>query len=417
MRRLPSHSIPFIYAAVAFCVGIVLPRIERHFLAQDVIAISLASAIAIDSSVTSGMIALTGIVFSLAFVVVQFSALAYSPRLVLWIARDRWLYHAIGVFTATFLYALAALAWIDRNASGKVPLISSFMVIGLVVASVVMLIGLIERLNLLQVNRMLTFTGNCGRESIEKTYPGPESQSTTAAQELPDPSQTIAYEGAPGVVQAVRIPVLLRMACASNAIIELVPAIGDPVLSGTSLVRIYGGIGPVNEQRLRRAIAIGAERTFEQDPKYAIRLLVDIAIRALSPAINDPTTAVQSLDQIADLLQRLGTRALEFGGVYDERGALRVRLPTPAWEDFLVLAFDEIRQYGSTSVQVMRRMRALLHVLVDTLPQGRRPALLKHMERLDEAVARNFNEADRPDAEVEDVQGLGGPRRYRHGTS
>ena len=95
---------------------------------------------------------------------------------------------------------------------------------------------------------------------------------------------------------------------------------------------------------------MGEERTFEQDPKYAIRLLVDIAIKALSPAINDPTTAVQALDQIEDLLLRLGRRRLEIGEFRDRDGQLRLVVPSPTWEDFLRLAFDEIRYCGARSV-------------------------------------------------------------------
>ena len=84
-------------------------------------------------------------------------------------------------------------------------------------------------------------------------------------------------------------------------------------------------------------------------PKYAIQLVVDIAIKALSPAVNDPTTAVQALDQIEALLLRLGRRRLDIGAFCDRGGNLRLFLPFPAWEDFLRLAFEEIRAYGANS--------------------------------------------------------------------
>src|SRR4029077_4464554 len=106
------------------------------------------------------------------------------------------------------------------------------------------------------------------------------------------------------------------------------------------------------QQALMRAVHLTTIRTFEQDPKYAIRLLVDIAIRALSPAINDPTTAVQALDQIEDLLRRLGRRQLDAGYARDATGSIRVIFPVPTWQDYLALSFDEIRQFGATSVQV-----------------------------------------------------------------
>ena len=121
------------------------------------------------------MIALTGIVFSLTFVMVQFSATAYSPRLVLWIARDPVMSHSIGVFTATFLYALAALAWVDRGGSARVPLSGSVFVIVLLIVSVIMFILLIQRVGMLQVNRMLIFTAAQGREIIENLYPSLET--------------------------------------------------------------------------------------------------------------------------------------------------------------------------------------------------------------------------------------------------
>ena len=140
-------------------------------------------------------------------------------------------------------------------------------------------------------------------------------------------------------------------------------------LTQEPILRVYGHSSQLPEETLRDAIQLGSERTFEQDPKYAIRLLVDIAIKALSPAINDPTTAVQALDEIEDLLIRLGRRRLEIGAFRDRQGELRVSASFPTWEDFLVLAFDEIRFYGSTSIQVMRRMRALLSELLLIMPE------------------------------------------------
>jgi uncharacterized membrane protein len=158
---------------------------------------------------------------------------------------------------------------------------------------------------------------------------------------------------------------------------------------------------------------VGSERTFEQDPKYAIRLLVDIAIKALSPAINDPTTAVQALDQIEDLLLRLGQRYLEIGRHWDDDGKLRLVVPFPTWDDILRLAFDEICFYGATSVQVMRRMNALVADLSRSVPKERRPALESLDVRLKAIIARSFLDSDeRLEASKQDRQGLGTPRQH-----
>jgi uncharacterized membrane protein len=139
---------------------------------------------------------------------------------------------------------------------------------------------------------------------------------------------------------------------------------------------------------------------------------VDIAIKALSPAINDPTTAVQALDEIEDLLIRLGRRRLEIGDFRDVLGKLRLSVIFPTWEDILALAFDEIRLYGATSVQVMRRMNALLSELISVLPEERRPALDYWRERLQLTIQSTFRDReDVLDASHEDRQGLGSSRR------
>jgi uncharacterized membrane protein len=201
---------------------------------------------------------------------------------------------------------------------------------------------------------------------------------------------------------------LVQLARDADAIIELVVAVGDTVVERTPLLRVHGARAPLDPVALREAIAVGDERTFEQDPKYAIRLIVDIAIRALSPAINDPTTAVQALDQIEDLLTRLGHSQLNVGTVLDAAGRPRLVMPSPVWADFLRLSFDEIATYGASSIQVMRRMRALMASLGRVVPADRLDALRRWERRLDDSIQASFTSAeDRREAAVVDRQGLG----------
>lgn len=408
---MTGWGIPLAYAFVTVIVGLTFPRLEHRFLPDLVTTMSAPAAMAICSSIASGMIALTGIVFSLAFIMVQFSATAYSPRLVLWVARDPVVSHALGVFIATFLHALMLLAWVDRSASGKVPLISGWMVFVLLLASMGMFIALIDRIGLLQVNRMLIFTGNQGRKAIHELYPSLESVTAAAGKAeyrgLPV-TQTLTHVGRPRAIQAIRVAELVNLARESGAVIEMAAAVGDTVLEMTPLLRVYAARHSLDEQVLKRAIDIGDERTFEQDPKYALRLVVDIAIKALSPAINDPTTAVQALDQIEDLLIRLGHRRLEIGTYRDDQAALRLVVPFPIWDDYLRLALDEIRYCGSSSVQVMRRMQALIKNLMVVLPVERQPALRYWEQRLQDSIARSFADTEeKRDASVADRQGLG----------
>jgi uncharacterized membrane protein len=359
---------------------------------------------------------MTGIVFALAFLMVQFSATAYSPRLVQWLARSPLLWHAVGIFSATFIYALAAIGWVERSVGGgSAPFLSSWMVIAMLLASVGMFIALIDQLSLLQLDRTLAFTADQGRRAIEQFYAVLEDGSTTESPRADALAglllaSTVRHWGRPSVVQTLDFDVLLALASEAGAVVEVACAVGDTLVEGTPMLRVYGS-APMDERALRRGFSLGHERTFEQDPKYAIRLLVDIAIRALSPAINDPTTAVQALDQIEDLLLRLGRHRLDVGAIRDRSGALRVIVPVPTWDDFIILAFDEIRFCGATSVQVMRRMRALAADLIQALPAERHPALAHYRERLDATIAQSFSDGeDKKDASVEDRQGLGTPR-------
>jgi uncharacterized membrane protein len=325
--------------------------------------------------------------------------------------------HSLGIFTATFLYALAAIAWVDRGGAGTVPLVTLLVATLLLLASVVFFVLLVDKLALLQISRVLAYVGDQGRAVIERDYApldAADAGEPHGRTELPAVSLLVAHRGGPAVVQAMDVKGLVGLASREQATIELVAAVGDTVIDGMPLLRVHGGRRSIAEPELRRRLKLGEERTFEQDPKYALRLLVDVAIRALSPAVNDPTTAVQALDQVEDLLLRLSRRRLAAGRVNDASGGLRLVFPQPSWEDLLRLAFDEIRFHGASSIQVMRRMRALLSDLMVQVPDERRGALVSYLERVDAGIRSSFPEGDdRRDAFDSDRQGLGLSRERR----
>src|SRR5215813_10394730 len=245
--NLRHWVVPMLYGVVAIAAGLTLPRIESRFFPHLAASASVDSAIAIYSSIASGMLALTGIVFSMTFVMVQFSASAYSPRLVLWIVRDPVLSHALGVFSATFLYAIAALAWVNRSGSTSVPFISAWVVVALLLASVGMFVGLIRRVGLLQVNRMLIFTGDQGRKAIKSLY-GPFNSASIMGARTEDlrslPAQTLHHHGQPRSLQAVNILKLVELATARDGFIEVADAIGDTLLDSMPLMHVFGGHEP-----------------------------------------------------------------------------------------------------------------------------------------------------------------------------
>ena len=188
--------------------------------------------------------------------------------------------------------------------------------------------------------------------------------------------------------------------------------VGSFVPAGATLIQTYGGAssGARAQGRLRDMIVLGPERTIEQDPAFAIRIIVDIADKALSPAINDPTTAVQALDHLSEVLRLIGTTDFSRSR-WHLGGAVRTGLVIPArrWEDYLTLGVTEIREYGSTSIQVMRRLRAMLEELRDEVRPEHRPAVEEELARLQKTVACTFADSvDLDRANTADPQGIGG---------
>jgi uncharacterized membrane protein len=422
VTAIPPWLIPVVYAVGSIGCSLVLPRIENAYLATAAFGLSVASAQAFLSAVASGMMALTGIVFAIAFVMVQFSAIAYSPRLALWFARDQALFHSLGVFVATFIYSLATLAWVDRRGSGAVPMFSVLLVGILLMLSMLRFSWLVQRLRDLQVVNVLHQIGDKGRfvirdmflrldERPEREWKGGSGALDEAG--LGPVTQTVKYSGEPRAIARFDIDALVRQAREAEAIIIMTCAVGDTLVDDTLMLRVHGAKTTLSEKKLMGAICVGRERTLEQDPKYPIRLLVDIAIKALSPAVNDPTTAVQAMDQIEDLLRRLGRRDLDAGYARDADGVLRLTFPMPTWEDYLALSFDEIRQFGATSVQVMRRLRSALAGLMESITVPARAEALRHyIKHLDLALDRSaFDAQDQTMARYEDRQGLGLSRK------
>jgi uncharacterized membrane protein len=165
---------------------------------------------------------------------------------------------------------------------------------------------------------------------------------------------------------------------------------GDFVPHGGTLFEVWGDATSLDVKGLLEALTIGPERTLQQDTAFGFRQRVDIAERALSPGINDPTTAVQAIDQLHDLLRRLARRRFPSPYRMDEDGALRLLCPRPDWNAHLRLALDEVRQYGEGSIQVTRRLRFLLEDLLRVAPAFRRGELERQLALLEASAERAF---------------------------
>ena len=358
-------------------------------------------------------------VFSILLVAVQIASANLSPRVIAGILAQRPVRVCLGLMVFTFVYGLATLGRIEAS----VPQLPVATVVGASLASIVAFLYLIDHSGRwLRPVSVVSQVGRDGARVIESIYP----RSLSGSREEPGrprpvegitPGQVVSSP-AGGVVLAFDVTGLVNMARAVDGVIELVPQVGDFVAKGDALFRVLGSRETLNEDLLHQRIALGAERTIEQDPAFPMRIIVDIASKALSPAINDPTTAVLALDQLHHLLRNLGTRQLDTGLVRDRDQHPRLVYRTPDWEDFVELAVTEIRQFGATSIQVARRLRAMLEDLIAVLPPERRPSLKAELLRLQRSSERAFADPeDRAQAEQGDSQGLGGAAARRVGPS
>jgi uncharacterized membrane protein len=366
---------------VALALGYVVPHISERWLPGLGTPLGRDQLIAFLSSVATGMMAFTGIVFSLLLVLPQFGTVAYTPRIVsLWI-EDRTIANAAGVFTGTFLYSLMALRAVGLFQGSKSCALTMYIAFAWLLASLWMLTRLLRVFTGLTHSSVLCMLGRQGVDAIDRTYPNPLSARGNGGARvtppvLPErPTQVVVHEGPPLYVVRIDVDRLVRIASRSLATIRLLFAPGDSVTAGATLALVYSAGDPVSVDQLLEAITLGPERILRDDPKYALRMLVDVAVRALSAAVNDPTTTVQALDQIEALLVKLGSVELDIGQARDSGLELRLVYDATTWEEYLELALVEIQYYGASSLQTERRLTALFAFLRDHIPPSRRAAV------------------------------------------
>ena len=412
--------VPLVLVALAVVAALALVALDDRTDITIGISFGEDAARAVLGAIAGGMITFTGFVFSILLLAVQFGSNQFSPRLLRRFLRDPTTKVALGVFMATFIYALAVLRVVGTGDNADfVPNNSVSVAIGLLLLSMLMFLRLLSRTTqALRVASVLSDLGRDARRVVDRAYPEPFGEIEQAPDAEASPSgtwRTVSYRGAPGVVQSVDVNGLIQHARQADAVIELEPRFGELVSEGDPLFTIYGEHGKIDDERLRGTVATGDERTMRQDAAFAFRLFADISARALSPGVNDPTTSTQALDQIELLLRKVGTRRLTPGTGRDQGGMVRFRYQAPSWEDFLSLAIDETRHYGEGSVQVMRRLRALLENVHAAVPESRQPAVEAELALLDAAARRAFGDSsDRLAAVTSDRQGLGATEVPRH---
>jgi uncharacterized membrane protein len=389
-------------------LALVVGKIDASVQLPEQLTYSASTASGLLTAIVSAMIAFTGFVVTISVLVIQMATGTLSPRYMRLWYRDRIQKAVLAMLVGTLAFSLVTLR---HSGTGVTPnlgvLISGIAVIASIVLFLLFLDRFVHRLRPVAVAHLVVRQGIQHFSSpMVSAAPGPDEGGPSGAEPV-----AVVRSVRTGSIQAIDRSTMLAWAEETDSVVVLRRAPGDFVSKGARIAEVYSEGPRPDAERLDDMIALGIERTIEQDPAFAIRVVVDVATRALSPAVNDPTTAVQVLDYLEVLLREIGSRPLSRrASLRDDAGRVRVVIPTLDWADFLTLAVTEIRQYGASSIQVLRRLRAMLEDLRDSVLPEDRAAIDVELDRLDATVARAFGGTqDLVTAGIADRQGIGHP--------
>jgi uncharacterized membrane protein len=368
--------VPGLFVAGAFVMSRLTVAIDEAADLDDtpswLLSVNADAASALTATVATAMLTFLGVVFATTLVAIQLAGGQYSPRIVRVFVRSRLTHLTLGTFLATFVYALNGLVSVRDGDNPLVPAVTVSMVYLLLLATLAMFVTFLHGMaKMLRVQYLLDRVTNEGRAAMLKAFPPADayvlaSDTTIGAG---DEAEVMDNGHKVGVLQSVDRAALVRLAAQRDAHIELLVEVGEYIAVATPRARVREGPGPdVTGDDVAACFLLGGERTLIQDPGFVFRQLVDVAIRALSPAVNDPTTAVQAIDRMVDLLAMLAQRPDPPGWYVDDGGVARLRCREPNLGRLLDLAFIEIIRYGADSPQVVRRVLAAFDVLSGLAP-------------------------------------------------
>lgn len=386
--------------------------VEKSVHLPPMLTYSSSTASTLLSTIVGAMAALTGFVVTVTVLVVQMATGSFSARYMRLWYRDRVLKALLAMLIGTLAFSFALLRRVESNFVPNLGVsIAGLLVVASLLLFLVFLDRYLHRLRPVAVAALVAgyVQRNFGRSTTELAAV-PDIFCGVFEEDGEEPT-LLVHSKNPGAIQALDVRSLVTWARRHRCLLVVRHTIGDFVPADATLIAAYGGVADRrDETRLRGMVALGAERTIDQDPAFAIRVMVDVADKSLSAAINDPTSAVQVLDHLSDVLRAIGTVDLSkarWSGARDGRTGLLV--PVRRWEDYLILATTEIREYGAAAIQVMRRMRALLEELHNEVRPENRMAVEQELARLDATVARTFGDSvDLDRASAADAQGIGG---------
>jgi uncharacterized membrane protein len=372
--------IPLLFAGAAVALAAALTTLDT-LLASDLGAFAgtAEGARSVLSTIAQSMLSFTALVFTVTMLVLQLASNQLSPRVMRTFLRDRANQVVLGLFVATFVYTLVVLRDVRTPVDGQagfVPGISVTAAFLLLLASVVAFIYYIDHMaHAIRATTVMDSIANETYVVIDGLFPDPfveGGDDPEVAAPLDTTITATVGAGRRGVLVAVDDGAILELASTDDRGVVVVPMIGEHVHQDAPLFLLQGRWDERDQERLQRTVTFAQERTLHQDPGAGVRQLVDIALRALSPGINDPTTAVQALDHIDGILRRLVVRRFPPPVRRDDAGTPRLWIRWPRWESFVRLATEEIGPAAAGQPAVSRRLRAMLLQAAAVAPAERR---------------------------------------------
>jgi uncharacterized membrane protein len=402
--RLWLLPLTCVLAGIALAVALLsVDRSSGFHIVGTGVTGSASSVQTILTAASTSLVTLTSVVLSLTLVAVQLAMGQFSPRIVRAILHDRRSQLAVGLFIGTFAYSMTVLREVNGKSSGGGPLPGLAVVVDyvLIFSSIVVLVLYVHHTaQSIRAGGLIGWVADATREEIDRLYPaGPELEEDASVVAAPD------Y----GIVTKLPHRVLVDIAEKADCVLELVPAMGDFVPRGAPLFRVQGSLPEQHRSAAARSVILDNERSHEFEPAFGLRKLVDVAIRSIySGPFQDPTTSVQSINAIHDILRRLVRREVPSGRHRDAHGHVRLVERVMSWEGYVRLAFEELRLAGAGSPQVARRLRAALEDLRAVASPERQPPLDRQLGLLEAAVRRAYSDDEDIDAAlIPDVQGIG----------
>ncbi|MFK5646891.1 DUF2254 domain-containing protein [Ornithinimicrobium sp. LYQ121] len=390
----PFWVLPMVIVVAATVAGIFMPELDRTLDDELPFFFPGGPSGARDmlGTIAGAMISVTGLVFSITMVVMQLASSQYSPRVLGDFLSSRVTQVTLGIFAASFTYALTVLRSVEGE-SGEggmfVPQVSVTLGFVLVLASVGMFLAFIHHItDSIQVSSIVSHLGDDTVDVVDRYLPEPDAPGARLGTDTWVPEEGLTPQTVPaqehGAIVEVDHRELVAWAAEHDAVVEVLLQVGAFVPQGAPAIRVWRAAGApeldASElEPLRRLVVVEKDRFFNQDPAFGVRKLVDIAERALSPGINDPTTGVQVLDELHRILRLTVTRA-ELPALVTSEGEVRlVHLPQRV-EQLVDLALAEPLHYGKDTLQIPRRVAAMVEDLLTVALPEHRTALQSWLE-------------------------------------